>query len=78
MACAALRLVALTGLRRGEAYGLRWSEVDLDGSSLRLADSKTGRSMRAVGETAVRTCAQFLGSTTNWFSQAGRAPVQPI
>jgi integrase len=53
MACAALRLIALTGLRRGEAYGLRWSEVDLDGSCLRLADSKTGRSMRAIGHAAV-------------------------
>jgi integrase len=53
MACAALRLIALTGLRRGEAYSLRWSEIDLDGSCLRFADSKTGRSMRAIGEAAV-------------------------
>lgn len=54
MACAALRLIALTGLRRGEAYGLRWSEIDLDGDCLRLANSKTGRSMRAIGKAAVR------------------------
>jgi integrase len=53
MASAALRLIALTGLRRGEAYGLRWSEIDLDGDCLRLADSKTGRSMRALGKAAV-------------------------
>lgn len=60
MACAALRLIALTGLRRGEAYGLRWSEVDLDGSCLRLADLKTGRSMRAIGATAVRHLRSIL------------------
>lgn len=53
MACAALRLIALTGLRRGEAYGLRWSEIDLDGSCLRLAETKSGRSMRAMGRAAV-------------------------
>jgi integrase len=54
MACAALRLIAITGLRRGEACDLRWREVDLDGSCLRLAESKTGKSMRAVGKAAIR------------------------
>ncbi len=35
-----LRLLLLTGCRRGEIIGLRWSEVD--GDLLRLTDSKTG------------------------------------
>ncbi len=35
-----LRLLLLTGCRRGELTGLRWSEVD--GDLLRLTDSKTG------------------------------------
>jgi len=30
------RLIAYTGLRRGEAVGLRWSEVDLDEGTLRV------------------------------------------
>lgn len=49
----ALRLIALTGLRREEAVGLRWSEFDEGGSCLRLENTKTGRSMRAIGKPAV-------------------------
>jgi integrase len=52
MACAAVRLCALTGLRREEACGLRWREIDQDGSCLRLSASKTGRSTRPLGKTA--------------------------
>jgi len=53
LAADALRLIALTGLRREEACGLRWSEVDIDGSCVRLAETKTGRSMRPLGSPAV-------------------------
>jgi len=31
--CAADHLIALRGLRRGEAAGLRWCDVDLDGKA---------------------------------------------
>lgn len=44
-----LRLIALTGCRRGEIVNLKWSAVDLEGSCLRLADSKEGASVRPVG-----------------------------
>ena len=43
------RLLALTGCRRGEILGLKWSEVDFENSCLRLADSKEGASTRPVG-----------------------------
>jgi integrase len=49
---AELRLLALTGCRLGEVENLRWSEVDFDGSVLRLDDTKTGRSVRPLGEPA--------------------------
>jgi integrase len=43
------RLLALTGCRRGEILGLKWSEVDFENSCLRLADSKEGASTRPIG-----------------------------
>ena len=49
---AAVRLIALTGLRREEACALRWSEIDLPGSCLRLEATKTGRSTRPIGKAA--------------------------
>jgi integrase len=40
---AAIRLLLLTGCRKGEILNLRWSEVDFDRGMLHLTDSKTGR-----------------------------------
>jgi integrase len=37
-----IRLLALTGARRGEISGARWAEVDLNRAMLRLEKSKTG------------------------------------
>jgi site-specific recombinase XerD len=52
MARDAVRLIALTGLRREEACGLRWREINAEGSFLRLSASKTGRSTRPLGKAA--------------------------
>ena len=41
-AIAAVRLLLLTGARRGEILGLRWFEVNFDDSRIELAESKTG------------------------------------
>ncbi len=49
---AALRLLLLTGCRRGEIEQLRWAEVDLAGCALRLVDSKEGASVRPLGKPA--------------------------
>ena len=57
-AVAAIRLLALTGCRENEVLSLRWDGVDLERGYLRLADTKTGRSVRPIGETA----AALLGS----------------
>jgi integrase len=50
---AAFRLLALTGCRLGEVAKLKWADVDLSGAALRLSDSKTGRSVRPLGQAAV-------------------------
>lgn len=44
-----IRQIALTGCRRGEIIGLKWSEADAASSCLRLADSKEGASIRPIG-----------------------------
>jgi integrase len=53
MAAAAVRLLALTGLRRSEACRLRWPEVDELGLCLHLDETKTGRSIRPIGKFAL-------------------------
>jgi len=50
---AVVRLLALTGLRRQEACALKWHEIDFGGSCLRLETTKTGRSLRAIGASAL-------------------------
>jgi len=42
-AVAAIRLLALTGCRRGEIAGLKWADVDFDRRLLHLRDSKDAR-----------------------------------
>ena len=51
-AVAAARFLALTGWRSGEALGLRWAEVDLPRRTARLADTKTGESLRPLSHAA--------------------------
>lgn len=54
-----IRLLALTGCRKSEIEGLRWSEVDLQWSCLRLADSKTGSRVVPVGAAALAALTQL-------------------
>jgi integrase len=51
-AIAAARFLALTGWRSGEALALRWSELDLARRTARLADTKTGLSIRPLSHAA--------------------------
>jgi integrase len=52
-AIAIIRLLLLTGARRGEIEGLRWTEVDFARSSLSLEDSKTGQKLLRLSEPAL-------------------------
>jgi integrase len=51
-AIAAVRFLSLTGWRSGEALGLRWADVDLARRTARLADTKTGPSLRPLSHAA--------------------------
>ena len=51
-AIAATWLMIVTGWRRGEVLGRRWSEVDLPRRTARLADTKTGELIRPLSELA--------------------------
>jgi integrase len=57
LAIQAVRLLALTGCRRGEVVALTWPEVDLESRQLRLGSTKTGYSVRPLG----RPAADLLG-----------------
>lgn len=52
-AITAIQLLLLTGCRRSEILQLKWSEVDINNSCLRLKDSKTGPKIVPVGKAAL-------------------------
>jgi len=58
-AVAAIRLLLLTGCRRNEILGLRWSEVDFEYGVLRLSDSKTGRRIVQLNAPALGVLARL-------------------
>jgi len=51
-ALAAIRFLAITGWRRSEVLGLRWSEVDLARRTATLGSTKSGRSVRPLSQLA--------------------------
>jgi len=55
-----IRQIALTGCRRSEIIMLKWGDVDIDGSCLRLSDSKEGKSVRPIGLPVVEFLEQRL------------------
>ncbi len=58
------QLVWLTGARRGEIEGLKWSEVDFNFGMLRKETSKTGAKVIPVGRAAL----QILNDQRQWTS----------
>ena len=52
-ALAAVKFLSLTGWRLGEAANLRWTDIDLATRTARLADTKTGASVRALSHATV-------------------------
>ncbi|KAA0680280.1 site-specific integrase [Roseomonas genomospecies 6] len=65
-----VRLLALTGCRRGEITGLRWGWVDWDRACIRFPDSKTGAKVVPLGAAA-------LELLTEMHSEDSAGPVFP-
>ena len=73
-AAAAIRLLMLTGCRRGEIVTLRWEDVDLEAGELRLRDAKTGARQVALSPAAVRVLSAIPRHADNPWVIAGRKP----
>ena len=58
-AVAAMRLLLLTGCRKGEILNLRWDRVDLEAGELRLEDSKTGPRTIVLAPEAVEVLSRI-------------------
>jgi integrase len=86
---AAFHLIALRGLRRGEAAGLRWCDIDLDNKvayiswqiqyvsgALVLCPLKTATSRRvlALDATTVHALRRYRDEQERWYRAHGRIP----
>lgn len=77
-ALAAIRFLALTGWRRGEVLNLRWAEVDLARRTARLAETKTGPSMRPLAEPACSILRGMPGGEFVFHARFGDAAMADI
>lgn len=59
MGLAVIRLLVMTGARKGEIEALRWDEVDFEQSALRLKDSKTGAKAVSIGAQPLALLAEL-------------------
>ena len=58
-AVAAIRFLSLSGWREGEALSLKWTDIDFERRFSTLGDTKTGRSIRALGPEALSLLKQL-------------------
>lgn len=77
-AVAAIRLLALTGCRENEILSLRWDAVDFERGYLRLDDSKTGKSIRPLGQSAAALLASLPRVQGNPYVLPGLNPKQHL
>lgn len=73
-----IRLLSLTGARRGEITDIKWSEIDFERGFLRLDKTKSGKSIRPISGAAQRLLAEAPREHAIWvFPDAnGEGPFQ--
>lgn len=69
---AAVRLLILTGCRRGEILTLRWEYVDLKGECLRLPDSKTGAKVVHLSAPALAVLRDLGPMESGWVIEGAK------
>ena len=63
----AIKLLALTGCRKGEILSLKWQYVDFDNQCFRFPDTKTGKQNRAFGTAALYLLKElYAKKTSDW------------
>lgn len=72
------RHLTLTACRRSEAINLKQPEVDVDGSCLRLEDSKEGASVRPIGLPVVDHLVPLLAEDDGGFVFKGTVEGKPL
>jgi integrase len=76
-AVAAIRTLALTGARRSEILTLKWDQVDTHRQVLRLAETKTGQQLRAIGRAALEAPGRITCAGGQLLRVSGRARARP-
>jgi integrase len=75
---AMVRLLLLTGARRGEVLGLQWARIDWQAGRVRLADSKTGPKTLYLSDAARAVLAQLPRVEGNPWCVPGRVHGRPL
>jgi site-specific recombinase XerD len=75
---AAIKLLLLTGGRRGEIIGLQWAHVDFERHCLQLRDSKTGAKVIYLNPPALELLASLPRTSTNPYVFVGKRTGGPL
>ena len=75
---AAIKLLLLTGGRRGEILGLQWQHVDFERQCLRLPDSKTGAKVSVSQCASVRSVGGLPRMSSNPCVIPGKREGKPL
>jgi integrase len=75
---ASIKLLLLTGARRGEILGLQWQHVDFDRTCLRLPDSKTGAKVIYLNAPALEILVNLPRLSNNTHVFPGKHENRPV